>query len=326
MSFRAAIIGCGAMGYGFMESSPKAGAYSHAEAYMRCARTQVVGVCDPDAFRREACARAVSAPGFEDVGELLERCQPDLVSICSTTAQHTAQLEAVLAYPSVRGVLMEKPLAESLEDAERLCSLVEQRGIAVSVNYSRRHDTEHRRLIEALHAGEWGDIQLVRALYTKGLAHNGSHWFDVIHWLLGRPEAISARGCCEGDDPALDVSLRYSGGVRASMQALEASHYAMIELDVLATRGRVMFTLGGRETREYTVQPSPFWDGYRELSCVREGGDFRDMTLHALEDLLDSIEQERPPACTVEDACEVLRWVQLARESAHREGCWMELK
>lgn len=107
----AALIGCGRIGAGF--DAPGTGVIlTHASAYVASPLTELVCVCDLNLeTARENARRWGAAAYFVSVPELLRTMQPAIVSICTPDPTHSEISEQVLAFPSVRGVLIEKPLA-----------------------------------------------------------------------------------------------------------------------------------------------------------------------------------------------------------------------
>jgi predicted dehydrogenase len=101
---RAGVIGAGVFG-GY-----------HAHKYAALADVELAGVFDPDMERARALASALGAPAVDDLDALL--ALSDVVSLASPATLHAEQ--ALQALKAGRSVYVEKPLATSLEDADRL--------------------------------------------------------------------------------------------------------------------------------------------------------------------------------------------------------------
>ena len=131
---RAAVIGCGRIGAAFAD--PRTAVLTHAAPTARvCANRARGRVRLLRAETTKACAREWGVTGFVDVDEMLQVTMPDVVSICTPDDTHAALAERILQSPSVRGILMEKPLALTIADAEQTVLLAEERNVILAVNY-----------------------------------------------------------------------------------------------------------------------------------------------------------------------------------------------
>ena len=140
------IIGCGRIA-DTLEDDTIAGPswalqpYSHAGAYQRCSRTALVAAADPNEERRTNSGRrrAVTAL-YADYREMLERERLDIVSICVPTRAH-ARVAMDVAARGVKGIYLEKPIAQSLREATTYRTPAFRRhNVAVAVNHMRTWD------------------------------------------------------------------------------------------------------------------------------------------------------------------------------------------
>lgn len=329
MVYRAAIVGCGLIGSEFADDPLVEGVHSHAGAYTESALTTLVAVCDVDADKVRRCGmRWGVAAQYQDCDTMLAEQQPDLVSVCTPDETHFDVLRTVLAAPSVRGVLAEKPLAHSVRQAEEIKRLADKRGIRLAVNYVRRYAGSHRRLKEFLESGGIGEVQTVGGLYTRGALHNGTHWFDLARFLVGEIDRVWGRDVLRegGDDPTLDAFMEFDGGAAAHLQACNSAAYAVFEMDLVGTRGRVKLTDSGHVFQTYEVADSPRYSGYRALVLV-DGlvGGLENVLLHAVEDLARCVDEGTQPLCSAADGIAALKVAVAVRDSA-RSGAVIELR
>lgn len=319
--YRAAVLGCGRIGSLFAADCAALGIYSHAEAYTACPGTELVAVCDPDPARLAACAEQWGvASRHLSADTLFAAAAPEIVSICTPDETHFDLASAALAAPSTRAILLEKPLASRLPEARALVARARERGVVLAVNYSRRYAASHEALCVALHAGALGRVQTAAGFYTKGVIHNGTHWFDLARFLLGevtRVRAFGARAAGE-EDPTPDVQLEFASGATAYLHGCDERAFSIFEMDVLGTEGRVRLLDSGHTFESFAVGDSSRYAGYRVLArgAGIEGG-LRDVTLHAVEDLVACLDQPgRVPRCSGEDALAALQIALAARTSA----------
>jgi predicted dehydrogenase len=320
MTYRAALIGCGKIGSAFDDEPRAAGVRSHAGAYAACAETTLVAVCDADAYRARRCAERWRVPGwYVDAAPMLAEERPELVSVCTPDASHYEVLRTVLAAGGVRAVLAEKPLALRLEQAQEAARAAAERGVVLAVNYTRRYAAGHLALWEGLRAGGIGDVQAVSGFYTKGVLHNGTHWFDLARFLVGPVLRVQGYDRLHegGDDPTLDAALEFEGGARGYLHGCDAARFSVFELDVVGTRGRVRVTDSGHVIDLYEVVDSAHYRGYRTLGLeARSDGGLADALACAVRDLVRCLERGASPRCGAADAVEALRIALAVRQSA----------
>lgn len=317
---RAVLIGCGKIGSSFADDPKIDGVYAHAHAYAEASGVQLVAVCDADSQQAQKCGQRWQVDAiYSDYVQMLRDIQPQIVSVCTPDASHAEVLRQVLQTPSVRGVLAEKPLATSLSDAEILVALARQQGIRLAVNYSRRYAYSHQLLRQQL-VERIGEVQAVSGVYTKGLLHNGTHWLDLLHFLLGPAQLLH---CAAGlspfaGDPPGDASptmmLQLGNGAPVLLTGLDGARFSIFEMEIVGSLGRVRLLDSGYHFEWQQVEDSRFFSGYRALGPVQqEPAGLRDVTLHAVLDLLAAIDQQREPLCCGDDALVVQRLVNQAR-------------
>ncbi len=320
---RAGVVGCGKIGSEFSDDPLIAGIYSHAGAYAASGRTDLVGVCDSDAARAARCAERWGLKrGHTRVGAMLEEVRPEVVSVCTPNETHGAVLEEILESPHIRGVLVEKPLALRTSEAMTLLAKARDRDVRLAVNYSRRYAASHREVKELLDAGALGTLQAITGLYVRGVLHNGTHWFDLVRWLVGEVEEVRASGRDEAatEDPTLDVDLALVGGLRATLRGCQADAFSIFEMDLIGTEGRIRLSDSGHRIERFVVGGSPHYSGYRALRAAEPmSGGLADVLVNAVDDLTIAIERGREPVCSGDNGVAALRVAEAALQSA-REG------
>lgn len=307
--YRAGIIGCGRIGAdGGDPARGSSRIASHAEAYSSCARTRLVAACDSDPERlRRAAARWGVERLYRDAREMLRQEPLDLVSVCTPADTHARILSEVLERRPL-GVLLEKPVAATLEEATRLLERASAAGVPVSVNYTRRFCPAYRRAVEDVRAGRLGTIQHIHGAYTNGIYANGSHLLDLLRWLFGEPGDLVPMGqAAEAADPTVDVKLTWADRKTAWVRGLEHNAFAAFELEVTGTQGRMRLADLGHQIEWMAVQETLPAHGFRQLAPpVSEATDLRSAVRYAVEDLIEAVQRGRAPACTLADGMEAL--------------------
>jgi predicted dehydrogenase len=320
---RAAVIGCGAIGAGDGVMHPELGVATHADAYVACLDTELVAVCDTDPERARFAQQRWGAQAYAEAEALLAEHEPEIVSIATPNGTHAELVAACLRADSVRAVLAEKPLALGVSETAALVDLARRRGVVLGVNYTRRFAPAYRRLRMELASGTLGELQHVSGTYVKGLAHNGTHWLDLLRMLAGEPESV--RGWDRlgegGDDPTLDAELTLPGGAGARLAALDTRHFTAFEMELVLTRGRVRISDGGHLIERWDVGEDARYPGHPALQPRPiQPAALRDGTLHAVEDLVRCVLDGRTPACGGADAVACIELVEAIRASAADDG------
>lgn len=121
-SLRAGVVGAGVFG-GF-----------HAKKYVELDGVELVGVYDINPDRAAALAAPLAARAFATLDELL--AEIDILTIASPAVAHAE--EALAALKAGRAVYLEKPLAVTLEDADRIIAEATARKLPVAVGHQER--------------------------------------------------------------------------------------------------------------------------------------------------------------------------------------------
>jgi predicted dehydrogenase len=307
---RAAVVGCGWIGSGVADDPRADGIQSHAAAYTACENTQLVAVCDTDLGRAEhAAQRWGLRRGMGDVAELLAAARPQIVSICTPDATHAAVLREVMGGADILAVVVEKPLALDLTEARSLVELARHRGVTLAVNYLRRFSPSHIEAQRRIAAGAIGNILAVEGKYTKGIYHNGTHWFDLARWMIGDIAHVQAwpGPSAPSADPTCHVRVVFADGQTGFMLGLNEEHFTIFEMDIVGTEGRLRIADGGMRHAWFSVAPSPYYSNYRTLQTPGDASaGFKDVALRMVEDVVSALRLGTQPQCSGEDGLATL--------------------
>jgi predicted dehydrogenase len=316
MRYRAALIGCGVIGSSIDEGKEHVmGIQSHAAAYQACARTELVGVCDVDSVRTAACAkiRCVSKH-YNDYRILLESCVPDVVSIATETATHDQILRDVLAFPSVKLVICEKPIASNSILATQLVAIADTTGCRLVVNYSRHYLPAMEQIRKHIIGRRIGKIRLVNGYYTKSLVHNGTHLLELLRWWFGDLRLVHSASAVWADScpEYCDVLFKLHGGEPVYLHALDSRDYSLFEIDIIGSTGRISVTKGGDLVSTWEVKEHSLFEGYREFAPIPRIAKncLNDLMLSVVDtalDMLEGDEEATERCCFGKDAVAVLQ-------------------
>lgn len=124
---------------------------SHALAYHQLDGFEIVGIVTRSAASRDALNKELggSYAGFSDFREALRETKPDAVSISTYPDTHAEYAQA--AFEAGCHVFIEKPLAESVEEAEKIVAAAVRAGKKLVIGYILRHHPSWLRFIEISH-------------------------------------------------------------------------------------------------------------------------------------------------------------------------------
>lgn len=180
---RYAILGTGSM------------ANTHATKIKEIEGVELVACCD---IAPERCREFAQTHGFtetyQDFSLMLEKCDFDAISIVTPDASHAAL--SIQALAAGKHVLCEKPLAESVADAEAMTEAARQAGVINMVNLSYRDSSALQRAAEMVRAGKLGRIFHVEAHYLQSwlTAKNWGDWKTNPRWLWRLSTAHGSNG------------------------------------------------------------------------------------------------------------------------------------
>lgn len=230
-------LGVGILGAGMV-------ARYHQQAVAACADlgAQLIAVGHPNPARSTTIAAEFGAPRL-DPAELYAHPAIDIICICTPSGHHAT--EAIAAAQAGKHVLVEKPMALSLADADAMITTAAANGVALGVALQRRTEPQFQQLQAAVAGGAFGQLTLglVSIPYYRGqsyydqadwrgtwaqdgggvLMNQGIHLIDLLLWLMGDPVEVQARAATlrhsiEVED-TLTATLRFANNALATVAA-----------------------------------------------------------------------------------------------------------
>jgi predicted dehydrogenase len=213
---KVAVIGCGYWGPNLIRN------------FSTCKKTELVAVCDRDPVRLE-CGLELNprARGFDDFDKVL--ADPSIEAIAIATPPRLHAPMALAALQTGKHVLIEKPMATSLQDALDLVHLAQKRDLRLMVDHTFLYSPAIRKVKELIDVGELGEIYFIDSVRINlGLVQDkinvvwdlASHDLAIIDYLLGRqPVGVAAFGCSHTHSDIEDVAylnLDFSESLLAS--------------------------------------------------------------------------------------------------------------
>ncbi|MBI4383901.1 MAG: Gfo/Idh/MocA family oxidoreductase [Nitrospinae bacterium] len=253
----AAVVGLGNIGFRYDLDSGPGRIFSHAKAYREHPGFELVGGVDIDEKKRADFERHTGVKAYPSFDALMKSGgrAADCVSICTPTRLHLSSLKEV--HPSRAAlILMEKPLAYSLDEAREMLNL-SQNNYKIAVNYIRRWDPGIIGAKKTIDGGSLGPPASAQCWYSKGLFNYASHAIDLFHYFFGpERETLFIRDKGIGaEDPHLDFLLRFES-FDACFQASSDEFLRLLEIDMLFERGRVKILDNGWKIQLFRARGS----------------------------------------------------------------------
>ena len=251
---RIAIVGCGRI------------AKRHAELLGtgQIAGAKLVAVCDIVAERAQTFAAKYDVPGFTSLSEMLAQSDAQVVVVLTPSGSHAAL--AIAAAQAHRHVVVVKPMALTLEDADAMIRAADEAGVRLFVVKQNRFNVPVVKAREALDAGRFGQLVLgtVRVRWCRDqsyydhdswrgtwaqdggvIANQASLHVDMLGWFMGPVESVHARWSrslvnIEAEDTCV-ATLKFRNGALGIVEATGATRPKDLEgsLSVLGAGGTV---------------------------------------------------------------------------------------
>lgn len=206
---------------------------------------RLVAVCDIVPEKAQAIGDQFSVPWFTDMHAMMADCDVDVVVILTESGRHAQHTLALAPYG--KHIVVEKPMALTLSDADAMIETCEKAGIRLFVVKQNRFNVPVRKLREALEAGRLGKLVMgtvrvrwcrPQAYYDQDswrgtwaldggvLTNQASHHLDLLEWMMGDVDSVFAMARTalvdiEAEDTAV-VAVRFRNGALGVIEATTA--------------------------------------------------------------------------------------------------------
>ncbi|HEY4266033.1 MAG TPA: Gfo/Idh/MocA family oxidoreductase [Micropepsaceae bacterium] len=268
---RAAIVGAGVFGR------------HHAAKYLRMQGVKLDAMADPSAEARHFVETQLEVPVVADWRELLGKV--DIVSVCSPASTHAEIVRAFLNAGA--HVMVEKPIATDVEEADALIELAAARGLVLTVGHQERFvfaksgllDYEDAPLsIECVREGTWTgrgtDVSVVLDLMI--------HDLDLIHRLVpGGIAGVRAEGrvLCGTLTDQVTANLVFENGSEVELVANRAADARRRFMRMVYPDGEIEIDFLTREVTNTTSRKlqnmevrDPLWESVAAFATAARAG------------------------------------------------------
>jgi predicted dehydrogenase len=237
---------------------------------------QLVAVCDLDVERAKVIAEKFDVPYFTDMHEMMQKIETDVVSVLTDSGSHADVVVALATYG--KHIVVEKPIALTLDDVDRMISMCDRNGVKLFVVQQNRFNVPVVKLREALDEGRFGKLVMgtVRVRWCRTqeyydqdkwrgtwerdggvISNQAIHHVDLLSWMMGDVESVFAKSSTalvdiETEDTAA-VIVRFRNGALGIIEATTATRPKDLEgsISVLGEKGTV--EIGGFAVNEMKV-------------------------------------------------------------------------
>lgn len=296
----------------------------HAKMVSDMPGAQFVGVFDTDAGKSQAVGSAYGVTSFTELGALLERV--DAITVATTTSTHFAVAQEALRRRI--HVFLEKPITETIAEAEELCALAREHATTVQVGHIERFNPAilalegfplHPLFVESHRLAQFKPRGTDVAVVLDLMIHD----IDLILTFVKSPVSrIDASGVAVVSD-TIDIAnarLQFENGCVANVTASRISqrsmrkmrmfqHNAYISLDFSEGMAEVFRLVpeGGPDVRGAMVL-GEMGIGKNRKKIVYEQPEPREVNAlrYELQLFIDAVRQGTTPVVTAEDATRAL--------------------
>ncbi len=311
---KTAVIGVGSMGR------------NHVRVYRELDGVKLVGVSDNNKETAEKIGATYSAPHYTDYLQMIDECKPDLVTLAVPTLLHY-EMGMELIERGVH-VLIEKPIASTIEEGEKLVETAQKKGVILGVGHIERFNPAVMELRRRLREGMAGRVYQLHASrlspYPARIRDAGvvidlaSHDIDLMRYLMDEPitrvfgETLQSINSDRED--MFNGLMRFQSGVVGVLNVNWITPTKIRRLTVTGARGMFTCDLLSQELFFYENETAPSqWDTLSVLRGVSEGNILgiriqRHEPLAAeLADFVKAVRDGVQPTITGQDGLETLR-------------------
>ena len=311
------VIGVGAMGE------------NHVRVYHKMEEANLMGVSDVSERALKKIEKKYGAKGYTDYCELLANPEIEVVSVCvPTTFHHAVVMEAI---KHKKHVLVEKPIAFTLTEAEEMIAAAKDAGVILATGHVERFNPAVQKAKELIDDGVIGDIvsafakrvgPLPPRIKEVGVSIDlAIHDLDIMNYLF-EEEITQVYGTMNSsfDDSEFEdhaeIMVSFDNESTGIIEVNWLTPYKRRELELTGTAGIISV--------DYIQQSIEVFGKFaQDIEIVHE-----EPLKGELKSFLNSVVEEKEPVITGEDGLKALKMVIAANKSSkeHRPVSLDELK
>lgn len=252
-----AIIGLGRIGCGFDDSPTNKKINTHASAYRKNSKTNLIALCDIDKRKLEKYGKKFHVKHlYTNYHEMLEKENIDCLSICTWANSHYDIVKTASKY-NVKGIFLEKPISNSYQDAKKIIKICLKNNIRLQVDHQRRFSSFHKKIKQTMAKKNFGEIQRVNIIYGSGIFNTGTHIFDLIRYFFSDVSWVEAKFSKNNpivkNDPNVDAILQCKNNTSCNLVCLDEKNFRILEFDIIGSNGRLILDLTNSQVKYFVT-------------------------------------------------------------------------
>lgn len=299
------VIGVGAMGY------------NHARVYYKLEEANLVAVSDVSERTLNKVAKKYDAKGFTDYEDLLKDPEIEVVNVCvPTTFHHDVVMEAI---KHGKHVLVEKPIAFTLKEAEDMIAAAKEAGVILATGHVERFNPAVQKAKELIDNDVIGDIVSASAkrvgpfpprIKDVGVTIDlAIHDLDVMNYLFDE-DVIQVYGTmnsilekCEFEDHA-EIMINFKNESTGILEVNWLTPYKRRQIEITGTDGIISV--------DYIEQSIDVYGKFAQDIDIKHEEPLKE----ELRSFLNAVVNETEPEITGEDGLKALKMVIAATKSS----------
>lgn len=185
--YRTAVLGVGVRGR------------THIKGLVESGRFEIVALCDhhEDKMRAVAEEFSLDCKFFYDGETMLKETLPEVFVFLTLPDQRLSLIKLAEKY-KVKAVSLEKPMAESLQEAKEMLEICKRNGIKAVVCHQQKYLSQMQELKQRIDNGDIGEVTTIHVNTQPWLAQLGTHYIDYALWAAGGHHAKWVIGHAHG--------------------------------------------------------------------------------------------------------------------------------
>ncbi len=254
---------------------------------------ELIAVSDPQGDRAEVLGKKYGVNYYKDYVDMLNKEDVDIVSILTESGNHAKHaIDVVKRFK--KHILVEKPMALTLKDADEMIRVCDENGVKLFVVKQNRYNLPVMKVREALESGKFGRMVMgtVRVRWCRPqryydqdewrgtwemdggvFTNQASHHVDLLEWMLGEPVSVFAKSRTaladiETEDTGVAI-IKFESGALGVVEATTAVRPKDLEgsLSLMGEKGSI--EIGG-----FAVNELKTWnfegESIEDLEMVKE--------------------------------------------------------
>ncbi|WP_338449630.1 Gfo/Idh/MocA family oxidoreductase [Niallia oryzisoli] len=325
-----AIVGCGFI------------ANKHAKAISEIENAKLVAVCDKVPAAMEPYANEYGATPYTEVDDMLEKENIDVVCICTPSGFHASI--AVQVANAKKHIIVEKPIAMTLEDTDKIIETCKINNVKLSVVHPNRYRPvvqELRKILEENLLGKISHASCIvnwnrnqeyydQAPWRGTKQHDGGvlmnqaiHNLDLLLWFMGKPKQVFSMEATrlrkiEAEDVSVGV-IQFESGALGTVEASTTVYPKNFEESITLFGEKGTVKIGGTNALffEHLVIEGMAENQINDLKISIKADPWGTPGHQwIIKDMVNAINENREPQVTGEDGRSALKLVLSFYESA----------